>query len=148
MTPDQIPAQRERQSCAARAILKPEDFVERTHKTEPMWSWRARAVVAALRAEQVWVLDSVGYDARGSNARVFSTPELAKQAASWVKEWTQDDDGGWSEKCAPGSVNDIEVVYQRTIDAVEETPRDPEIEAPMRFVPGMEAPGRKPGETP
>lgn len=65
----------------------------------------------------VWVLDTLGYDARGGNARVFSTPELAKQAVPWVKEWEQDKDGDWSEKCAPGSVNDIEVIYQRTIDA-------------------------------
>lgn len=39
------------EACAARAINRPEEYVARSHKTEPMWSWRARAVVAALRAE-------------------------------------------------------------------------------------------------
>ena len=64
--------------------------------------------------KKVWVLDRVGYDARGGNAQVFSSAEQAKAAASWVKKW-EPDGSGWRE---PGDVlyGDLSVIYEVVVD--------------------------------
>ena len=77
----------------------------------------------------VWVLDVVGYDARGGNARVFSTREAAAAAAPWVKAWKRYPSG---ESFAladadASSLGDSSEIYPRLLDEIEGQPWPEEI---------------------
>lgn len=61
----------------------------------------------------VWILDVEGYDARGGNARVFSTKELAKATVPHVK-WKQN--GAEEYQDVGSSTCDVYVIYPRVVD--------------------------------
>lgn len=61
----------------------------------------------------LWVLDLIGYDARGGNASVFTTPELALAARPKAK-WEKINDGLWEE--AVNGYEDLWCVYAVVVD--------------------------------
>lgn len=72
----------------------------------------------------MWVLDYVGYDARGGCAEVFSTFELAKEAGGGG-EWVEDD-GEWV-RAGTGRYDTTSAIYPVVLDA-RVTPHPPEDE--------------------
>ena len=77
----------------------------------------------------VWVLDLVGYDARGGNARVFSTREAAMAAAPWVRAWKRYPSAGtfaFADAHA-SSLDDSSEIYPCLLDELEGQPWPEEI---------------------
>ena len=75
----------------------------------------------------LWVLDWIGYDARGGNAQVFSSAEAAKDAAVSRYGWVLAYGIGrveWHEDTPANSLSDSRVVYPVLVDNPEPSDED------------------------
>jgi hypothetical protein len=66
--------------------------------------------------QELWILDEYGYDARGLNARVFSTVEKAKEA-SGAKKWKEPNKDGVIHEDIGKSLDDSWAIYPAKVDS-------------------------------
>ena len=70
----------------------------------------------------VWVVDMVGYDARGGFAEVYSSLDKAKAAAGFDDEAVKDEHGWWwRSENVRGSGSDTTVIWAQVLDDPEAT---------------------------
>lgn len=67
----------------------------------------------------LWVLDEHGYDARGGQARVFSTVDKAKQAAPWVTDWASFGADWLGDARYITGTSDVTVIYPVVLDSAD-----------------------------